>query len=204
MRILKAELDNVRIAAQRVKDGGLIIYPTDTVYGLGCDPFNIEAVKRAFQAKGERKKPLPVLASDMRHVEEIASLSEGARRVASQFWPGQLTIVIPKKSVLPNIVTCNQNSVGVRIPRHDIALQLIRLSGGLLTGTSANKTGEKPPKTAYEAAEQLGRDVDIILDGGPATLGISSTVVDLTTEKPKILRRGPVKLKDVMVVLSPR
>ena len=173
------------------------MYPTDTVYGLGCDPFNAEAVKRVFRVKGERKKPLPILASDIEHVGKIAYLPENARKIVDRFWPGPLVIIVPKKPTLPNIVTCNLGSVGVRVPKHDLAIQFISLSNGLLVGTSANKTGKKPALTASEAAEQLGREVDVILDIGPTSLGVPSTVIDLTSEKPRILRKGPVSSKDI-------
>jgi len=200
MRILKATVENILAASKIVRRGGLVVYPTDTVYGLGCDPLNVEAVKRLFKAKGERKKPLPILASDIEHVEKIAYLSERARKIAARFWPGPLTLVVPKKPALPDVVTCSLDSVGVRIPKHDIALHLIHLSKGLLVGTSANKTGEKPPQTAYEAAEQLGKEVNVILDGGPTALGTPSTVVDLTSEKSKILREGPIRLEDILQI----
>lgn len=173
------------------------MYPTDTVYGLGCDPFNVETVKRVFRVKGKRKKPLPILASDIEHTEKIAYLSENARKIADRFWPGPLMIIVPKKPTLPNIVTCNSGSVGVRVPKHDLTIQFISLSNGLLVGTSANKTGKKPALTASEAAEQLGREVDVILDVGPTSLGVPSTVIDLTSEKPRILRKGPVSSKDI-------
>ena len=201
MRILKATSDNVSIASEMVRKGGLVIYPTDTVYGLGCDPFNVTAVKRVSKVKGERRKPLPILASSIEHVEKIASLSQEAKKIAKEFWPGPLTLVVPKKPVLPDFVTYNLDSVGVRVPKHDVALQLITLSNGLLVGTSANKTGEKPPRTAQEAAQQLEEEVDIILNGGPATLGMPSTVVDLTSKKPRILREGPVSFKEILEAL---
>ncbi|MFQ5999861.1 MAG: L-threonylcarbamoyladenylate synthase [Candidatus Bathyarchaeia archaeon] len=202
MRIFKATTSNVLTASRIVKEGGLVVYPTDTVYGLGCDPFNIKAVKQVFRVKGERRKPLPILASNIDHVKKIASLSRDAEKIAKGFWPGSLTLVIPKKITLPDVVTCNLPSVGVRIPKHDVALQLINLSNGLLVGTSANRTGEKPPRTAPEAFQQLGRNVDVILDGGSTTLGVPSTVVDLTTKKPRILRGGPISLEEILAVLS--
>jgi len=202
MPVLKSTLDNIREASKVVRNGGLVVYPTDTVYGVGCDPFNVEAVKRVFEVKGERKeKPLPILASDIRFIEKIAYLNERARKIGETHWPGPLTLVVPKKPVLPNIVTCSLASVGVRIPNHAVAVQLIKLCDGLLVGTSANKTGEKPPKTAGEAAKQLGAQVDIVLDGGPAPLGQESSIVDLTSSKPKMLRRGPVKLGEVLNAL---
>ncbi|KPV61896.1 MAG: Threonylcarbamoyl-AMP synthase [Candidatus Bathyarchaeota archaeon BA2] len=152
--------------------------------------------------KGEREKPPPILASSIDHIEKIASLSPKAEKIARWFWPGPLTLIVPKKPNLPEVVTCNLNSVGVRVPNHAVALQLINLSKGLLVGTSANKTGEKPPQTAHEAARQLEEEVDVVLDGGPTTLRVPSTVVDLTKKKPRILREGPVNFKEVPDVLS--
>lgn len=200
--VLKATWHNILAASRRVKEGGVVVYPTDTVYGLGCDPFIVEAVERVFAVKNERRKPLPILASDIKTVERIAFLPEKARSIAKEFWPGPLTIVVPRKPSLPSIVTCDRNSVGVRVPKHDAALQLIRLSNGLLVGTSANKTGKRPPLSAQDAAEQLGREVDLILDGGIATLGVSSTVIDLTSERPRILREGPVGFGEIERFLS--
>lgn len=198
MQILKAKDDNILRASRIITRGGLVVYPTDTVYGLGCDPLNKEAVTRVLNVKGERKKPLPILASDINSVKRITLLSERAGRITARFWPGPLTIVVPKKPVLPNLVTCNLNSVGVRIPQHEVALRLISLSNGLLVGTSANKTGEKPPRTAREAAEQLGKEVDMILDGGSTPLGAPSTVVDLSQKRLKILREGSISLEELL------
>jgi L-threonylcarbamoyladenylate synthase len=202
MRLLKATRDNILTASRIVRKGGLVVYPTETVYGLGCDPFNTEAVKRVFDVKGERKKPPPILASSINHVEKIAYMSQAGKKVAEKFWPGPLTLVFPKKPVLPDIVTCNLDSVGVRIPKHDVALKLISLSNGLLIGTSANRTGEKPPRNVHEATRQLKEEVDIFLDGGPTTLGKPSTVADLTSKKPAILREGPISLKEISDVIS--
>ena len=202
MLVLKATAENIRVASQVVRDGGLVVYPTDTVYGLGCDPFNVNGVKRVFRVKRDREKPLPILSCSVADLEKIAHLSDVARKIVAKLWPGPLTIIVPKKPALPDVVTCGLDSVGVRVPEHDVAVQLIRLSGGLLVGTSANKTGQKPACTASEALEQLGEKVDVILDGGPAPLGEPSTVVDLTTEKPKILREGPIGFKDILDLLS--
>jgi L-threonylcarbamoyladenylate synthase len=202
MRALKTTSQNIRVASQIVSKGGLVVYPTDTVYGLGCDPFNVKAVKRVFRVKGDRKKPLPILACSIADLEKIARLSEVARRFAAKFWPGPLTIIVPRKPVLPDIITADSDSVGVRVPKHDVAIELVRLSDGLLVGTSANKTGQKPACTASEALEQLGEEVDLVLDGGKALIGEPSTVVDLTSEEPKILREGPIALKDLLKALS--
>jgi L-threonylcarbamoyladenylate synthase len=201
MQILKATEENIIKASRSINTGNLVVYPTETVYGLGCDPFNIEAVRRVFHVKGDREKPLPILASSIKHAEKVACLSGDARRVAAKFWPGPLTIVVRKKTLLPDVVTCNQDTVGIRVPNHGVAVRLIELSGGLLIGTSANKTGEKPPQTVNEAVEQIGKKVDIVLDGGPTNFGISSTIVDFTSKEPKILREGPINLKQIMTVI---
>jgi len=197
MKIMQATKNAIQTAAQTVKKGGVIVYPTDTVYGLGCNPFDQEAVRRVFKIKGERTKPLPILASNIKEVEKIAQITEKTQKLAKKFWPGPLTMVLHKKPLLPEIVTCKLDSVAVRVPNHDTALELIRLSGGLLIGTSANKTGKQPPRTASEAVEQIGEEVDLILDGGPTPLGASSTIIDLTTEKPRILRHGPIRIEDI-------
>jgi L-threonylcarbamoyladenylate synthase len=200
---LKATPDNIHKAALAMKKSGLVIYPTDTVYGLGCDPFNVKAVEKVFKVKGERKsKPLPILASEMKAVERIAHMNKDAKKIAKKYWPGPLTLVVPKKPALPSIVTCNLESVGVRIPNHKVALQLITLCGGLIVGTSANKTGEKPPKTAQEAASQLGERVDIVLDGGQAPLSQESSIVNLTSKTPKMIREGPIKLTHIMNTIN--
>jgi L-threonylcarbamoyladenylate synthase len=141
---------------------------------------------------------LPILASDLEAVEKIAYINENARKIAKKHWHGPLTLVVHKKPALPNLVTCDFASVGVRIPNHKVALQLITLCGGLIVETSANKTGENPPKTAQEVASQLGEQVDMVLEGGPTPLGQESSIIDLTSRKPKMLREGPVKLIEVL------
>jgi len=199
--VVEATLENVEAAAEIVRGGGLIVYPTDTVYGLGCDPFNVDAVERLVKVKGARDRPLPILASSLNHVVRVADLSQQARRVAERFWPGPLTLVLPKK-LLPDFTTFGFSTVGVRIPNHPTALKLIELSGGLLVGTSANRSGMAPPLTANAAYEQLNDEVDAILDGGVSELGKSSTVVDLTSEEPKVLRKGSERIKGILEFLQ--
>jgi L-threonylcarbamoyladenylate synthase len=202
MQFLKATTKNIATASNILKKGGVVIYPTETVYGLGCDPFNIKAVRRIFRIKGEREKPLPVLSCNITDVKRIAELSEIAEKIADRFWPGPLTLVLPKKPALPDIVTCNLKSVGVRVPKHKVALELICSSNRFLVGTSANKTGRKPPKTAQEAKKQVGQKVDFILDGGFSCLGKSSTLLDLTSKELNILREGSVGLDEIMEVVE--
>jgi L-threonylcarbamoyladenylate synthase len=198
MKILKASATAVKKAAQIIAEGGVIVYPTDTVYGLGCNPFDEDAVKRIFRIKGERTKPLPILASDVKEIENIAHTTDKALKFAEKFWPGPLTMILLKKPSLPSLVTRDLDSVAVRVPNHKVALELIRTSGGLLVGTSANRTGKKPPRTAQEAAKQIGEEADLIIDDGPTPIGASSTIIDLTREKLEIVRQGPIKLKDIL------
>jgi L-threonylcarbamoyladenylate synthase len=194
-RILTATLENVKEVAEVVKKGGLVVYPTETVYGLGCDPFNVSAVKRLIETKGARDKPLPILAHSVHDVERIAELTKKGEELARKFWPGPLTLILPRR-VLPDIVTLGSATVGVRIPKNGVALKLLEYSGGLLVGTSANKTGALPSLTALEAYAQLKDEVDVVLDGGAVEFGVSSTVLDLTSNDPKIIREGPLTVKE--------
>ena len=203
MRVLRATLANIRDAAEIVKKGGLVIFPTDTVYGLGCDPFSTESVERLIRVKGGRLNPLPILASGLENVKRVAEVSSEAINFAKRFWPGALTMVLPKKNkVLGNAVTFGLACVGVRVPNHEVALGLARLCGGLIVGTSANKSGNKAATNIEDAIKQLGEEVDIILDGGVSELGVSSTVVDLTCKKPKVLREGAVSVEEILNVQS--
>ena len=200
--VLKVSEESISKAAEKVRSGGIVVYPTDTVYGLGCDPYNVEAVRRLIKVKGERRKPLPILASDLNAAARIADFSREAKLLASRFWPGALTLVLKSKGTLPPEVTSGLNTVGVRVPDNMVALKLIRLCGGLLVGTSANKTGAEPPRSVQEAFKQLGEEVDLYLDGGVSRIGVSSTVLDLTSGKPKVLREGPVKIGDLLKLLD--
>jgi L-threonylcarbamoyladenylate synthase len=202
MSILKATRNNIMVASRIVERGGLIIYPTETVYGLGCNPLNIEAVKQILKLKGNRRKPLSVLAASVSDAEKIATISQKGKRLAAKFWPGPLTLVVTKKPSLPDIVTFGLDSVGLRIPNNDVALRLIGLSGGLLIGSSANRSGEEPPRTVEEVVDELKEKVDVILDGGAAAQGRPSTVVELTSAKLRVLREGPVGLKEMLDVLA--
>jgi L-threonylcarbamoyladenylate synthase len=202
MTVLKATKTNVMKASQIVRRGGLVVYPTETVYGLGCDPLKVQAVKRILDVKGNRNKPLPLLISSIIDAEKVAFLSSRGKKLAAKFWPGPLTIVFPKKQSLSDVVTFSFDSVGLRIPDNNVALQLIRLCGGLLVGSSANRTGEEPPRSIQEISEELKEIADVVLDGGPTIQGIPSTVVDLTLNKPKILREGPISFEAILCALA--
>jgi L-threonylcarbamoyladenylate synthase len=202
MTVLKATQNNIKAAAQIVRRGGLVVYPTETVYGLGCDPMDVQAVKRLLEVKGKRKNPLPILASSIDNVERVAFVSPNGKKLAAKFWPGPLTMVFPKKPSLPGAVTFALDSVGLRIPDNNVALTLIGLCGGLLVGSSANRTGEKPPCGVQELSKELKAMVDVVLDGRSAVGGMPSTVVDLVSDKPRIVREGPISLKEILDALA--
>lgn len=200
VRMLKADLEGLVAAADIVRHGGLICYPTDTVYGLGCDPLNPSAVERTKRAKGDRTKGMPVLVKNIEYTKRLADVSRRAERLAKQFWPGPLTLILPTHETLPAALV-PQGKVGVRSPKHAICLELLGLCSGALVGTSANLTGKPPALTAEEAANVFDRGVDLVLDGGKAPLGVASTVLDLTTPKARVLREGPVGIEEITLCL---
>ncbi len=200
VRVLKADLEGLAAAADVVRKGGLICYPTDTVYGLGCDPLNASAAERVMRTKGDRTKPMPILVKNIENARRLAHVSDSAAKLADKFWPGPLTMVLLSLDVLPAILIPN-GRVGLRSPKHAICLELLGLCSGALVGTSANLTGRPPAVTAEAAANELEDRVDLVVDGGRAPLGVASTVVDLTASKLTILREGPIGRGEIMQCL---
>jgi L-threonylcarbamoyladenylate synthase len=195
--VLKADLDGLVRAARIAAEGGVICYPTDTLYGLGCDPLNVSAVKRTMEAKGRRTRPMPILVRDLKTAEKFAFVPVRARKLAQAFWPGPLTMVLQAREVLP-VILAPGGKVGVRAPKHPICLDLLSLCSGALVGTSANLTGRPPATTAEEVLRQIGDRVDMVLDGGKAALGVASTVIDLTEQKVTMLREGPLSREQLL------
>ncbi len=189
--ILPVDEGSIARAAKIVRDGGLIVFPTDTVYGLGCDPLSADAVRRLFSAKGRSSKPVSVLCSSLQKAGELVELRGKALELAKVHWPGALTIVAPLRRAVPKLLTMGLPNLGVRVPDLRPCLRLIEECGGWLTGTSANFSGRPSARTARQAASQLGDSVDLILDGGRLK-GKESTVVQVDGDKVAILRTGPV------------
>jgi L-threonylcarbamoyladenylate synthase len=173
----------------------LVVYPTDTIYGLGCDPFDPDAVDRLFKAKARGYKPIPILCSDLKKVRGIVSLGSRALTIARREWPGALTIIAPAVRMVPFRVDQGSGEVGVRVPNMDDCRRLVRLCGGYLAGTSANVSGSPPCQTAREAQLTLGDRVNLILDGGHSSRA-SSTVIRVNGDVLEIVRRGPVRIQD--------
>ena len=190
--------------ASVVNSGGIVVYPTDTIYGIGCDPYHDVSVQRIFKIKARNnKKPLPILAGSLEDVEKIVSLGKIGKLLASKYWPGALTIVSAlKDSNISTQLTAGKRSIGVRIPNNKCILQLLKHCK-YLAGTSANVSGEKPPKSALEVMSSSLHHFDALLDGGSVDLGIESTVVDIVDPAaPKIIREGAIKSEELRKVLA--
>jgi L-threonylcarbamoyladenylate synthase len=177
--------------------GGLVAFPTDTVYGLGALAFDDEAVKSIYRAKGRPlEKAIPVLLADSADLDLVASfVPEMARRLSQRFWPGPLTLVVPKIQGLPNSVS-DSHTVAARVPDLALARTLLRAAGPMAV-TSANMSGQPSPTSAEEVLQELNGRIPLILDGGTTSGGIPSTVVDCTGAEPVILRSGPLLLADI-------
>lgn len=184
-------------AAAEVLRGGLVVFPTDTVYGLGCDPFDEEAVARLFRAKGRGAKAVPVLCSTLERAAELVVLKGKAKELAEAHWPGALTIVAPLRKEVPRLLVQGGKDLGVRVPGHALCRRLLEACGGWLTGTSANVSGRPSARTAADAVAQLGNSVGVVLDGG-ALGGRESTVVRVDSGVVTILRTGSVGVADEM------
>ena len=178
-----------------LRNGGVVAFPTDTVYGVGVDPFQPNAVRKLYQIKGRPiDKPIPILVGSINDVERVAqNLPPTFSRLAEQFWPGELTLIVEAKS-LPPEVTAGGDTVGVRMPDHPLALALLQRFGGAIATTSANKSDEPPATSAEEVRSELGDLVSIILDGGQTTTKIASTVLDLSVSPPQIRRDGGISM----------
>lgn len=181
-----------RRAVEALRAGQVVVYPTDTVYGLGCDATNPAAVRRVFEIKGRPPdQPVPVLLAEPHQAAELAELSEGARRLIRRFWPGPLTLVLPSRGVVAEMVTAGTGTVGLRVPDHPVPRALVRACGFPLVGTSANSTGKPAPVTVPQVLSDLDGRVELVLDGGRLR-GRPSTVADGTGERPRVLRPGPI------------
>jgi L-threonylcarbamoyladenylate synthase len=200
-RVIGMSIDDIKEAAKLVLEGCVIAYPTDTVYGLGCDPFNTDAVERLIKAKERVKGSLPILVSSLKDAERLGEIGGLAAGLANRFWPGPLTLVVRQCGDLPTRVTGDTLLVGLRIPNHETAGRLIRECGGALIGTSANMSGHGSLKTADEVVRELEGRIDLVVDGGPASIGRESTVVRVIGSEVTVLREGAISRDDILKAL---
>jgi L-threonylcarbamoyladenylate synthase len=182
--------------------GGLVAFPTDTVYGLGAMAFDANAVSKIYMAKGRgQEKAIPILISDVDLIHRVSSgVTEYAVKLGKKFWPGPLTIVVPRHPTIPDVVS-PLKTVGVRIPNLNVARELLRLTGPLAV-TSANISGQTSPSTAKGVDAQLNGRIPLILDGGVTPGGIPSTVVDCTGEVPVVVREGPISIEEILAAIE--
>ena len=201
--ILKTSKENIIKAAEEIKRGGIVAFPTETVYGLGADCTNPLAVSKIFEAKNRPSfNPLIVHVHHAKSVDNIAYIdNDNVEKIIDKFWPGPLTIVLPKKEVIPEIVTAGHSTVAVRMPSHPVALELIELSGTSIAAPSANSFGFLSPTHAVHVEKQLGSKVNIILDGGESHVGVESTIIEFVENKVKILRPGGLALEEIKKVV---
>ena len=202
--VSEAESEIVARAGRIIRQGGLVAFPTETVYGLGGDAFNPRSAAGIYAAKGRPSdNPLIVHISQLSDLDRVSDkVPDDARRLAERFWPGPLTIIMYKKDSLPDETTGGLNTVAVRMPDHPVALALIRESGTLIAAPSANLSGRPSPTTGEHVRKDLYGRIDMILDGGKVGIGLESTIVDLTGEVPCLLRPGYVSYEDLVSVLG--
>ena len=203
--ILSEEDDRaLRLAGETMKQGGLVAFPTETVYGLGGDALNPESSRKIYAAKGRPSdNPLIVHICCLEDIYRIVSdFPEAAGKAAQAFWPGPLTMILPKSDAVPKETTGGLDTVAVRFPSHPVAQKLIAYSGGYVAAPSANLSGRPSPTLAKYVAQDMDGRIDWIIDGGPVGIGLESTIVDMTVDPPQILRPGYVTAQDLAGVLG--
>lgn len=197
--------DSIRQAGDLIRAGRLVAFPTETVYGLGANALDADAVERIFEAKGRPKSsPLIVHVASVEMAHALAGeWPDRAEKLARAFWPGPLTLVVRKRAEIPAIVTAGLDTVGLRMPAHPVAIELLRAAGVPIAAPSANRFTELSPVTAEHVRESLGDAVDMILDGGACSVGIESTVLSVAGERSVLLRPGIVSAADIEGIIGP-
>jgi len=201
MKFLEATDAAIKAAGYLLREGGVVVYPTETVYGIGCIPSDPDAAQRICEPKGRADKPLPLICADIKAARKVVEMTPDAEKLATKFWPGPLTMVLPAKVKYSMWVQRGAKTLGVRVSPYPMAQKLAKEAGGVIVSTSANISGDEPAKSADEAKKIFGNKVDIILDGGPSPGVESSTVVDLSGEEVWLLRKGPVSGDEIMAAL---
>jgi len=186
------EMEKIRITADFIKKGGLVAFPTETVYGLGADALNPRAVLALFEAKRRPLDNPPIVhVGNPKDVYRLAkTVPPKAKKLMKSFWPGPLTLIFKRSEIVPDVTVCGLDTIAVRMPRHDVALALLRESGCPIAAPSANLAGKPSPTTAKHVLDDLNGRIDAILDAGPTRIGVESTVLDMTVDPPQILRPG--------------
>jgi L-threonylcarbamoyladenylate synthase len=198
------DAEAIRQAAEIIRQGGIVAFPTETVYGLGADAYHPLAVARIFEVKKRPSfDPLIVHIASPAHLRKLVKdIPSSAKKLTEKLWPGPLTVVLFKEEHIPDIVTAGLPTIAVRMPDHPMALSLIKESNCPIAAPSANPFGYLSPTTAEHVREQLGDRVDLILDGGPCPVGVESTIVSFLEDKPRLLRPGGVSLEEIVAMIG--
>ncbi len=199
---LNPDLKVIEEIVNVVRGGGVIIYPTDTVYGLGGRIDREEVLERIALIKGRGKKPFPILASSAQKASELGVFNRRARLLVEEFWPGPLTIKVIAKVKLSNLLVDEEGKIALRVPDCIIAVKIAEGTGGFIVGTSANRTGSPSPLTLEEALREIGEKVDLAVDGGATTYRCPSTIIDVTVSPPVIVRVGAIAPEEIEEVLG--
>ncbi len=199
MNLLTPTKKNLLVAAKAIRAGLLVAFPTETVYGLGADAFNPTAVEKIFKVKMRpESQSLSLMLPDKSFIDKVAEIeNQKVKLLIKKFLPGPLTIVLPKKDSVPDIVTGGKNTVGIRIPANRIALDFLSLAQTPIVAPSANLFGRPSPQRATDVAEQLGDNIDFIIDGGKTDLGVSSTIIEIVNNNFSLLRQGSISVEEI-------
>jgi len=194
------ESELLQQAANIIINGGVIGYPTETIYGLGADALNEKAINRIYELKGrEKNKPILILAKNVEQVKQLtASFPETAQLLANKFWPGPLTIVFPAADKLSHLLTGDNRTIGIRVSDNKICQELLNLTGAPITSTSGNISGGENPVSATEVEKSFGEKLDMIVDGGNTLSGVTSTVVSVVDDSIVVLREGAILKKEIL------
>lgn len=195
---------DIETAAAILRDGGLLGIPTETVYGLGANGLNAEVVRHIFEAKGRpQDNPLILHVPDASWLDRYChDVPDTAYTLAEKFWPGPLTMILPRREIVPDAVTCGLDTVGVRCPNHPVTLAIIQAAGVPVAAPSGNRSGRPSPTCAAHMLEDMDGLIDAIVDGGPCGVGVESTIIDLTSPVPRLLRPGGLPLESLREALG--
>lgn len=196
--------EELKIPAEKIKAGEIVVFPTETVYAIGTNGFDENAIRKIYEVKNRPfNKPISLLVSDLEMVRKLAkNITEEEEKLMKAFFPGPFTIVLEKSNLVPDILTSNGNTVGIRMPDDDTALNIIKLAGVPIAAPSANITGKKSGTNITDIFSDFGESVDFYVDGGESKLGIGSTIVKMVDGKPIILRQGSISEREIQEVLK--
>lgn len=197
------DLEKIKRVAEIIRNKGLVVYPTETLYGLGANALDAQAILKVFNVKQRSlSRPITLAVADEKMLEKVAEVNDLTKKIVHTCLPGPLSLLLNKKEIVPKELTCGQTKVGIRIPDHPVALSLIRVLGIPITATSANISGQPAPVSAEEANKQIGKKVDLVIDSGLTKIGRPSTIIDLTLDPPRVIRSGAFPVEKLQTLVE--